>query len=96
MLGRADDCTLHPGSEGAHRRGPACTAGAFENAEFVYRFELRTSRFARVVEHVGAYRDAPVGDVFVDDPAAFATLQAGLAPLGVLRSDEICDACARR
>ncbi len=63
---------------------------AFDAGEAVYRFDLRTSRWAGFAPHVAAYRAAPVGDLFIDRPAELDALLGGLGA-GPLRSDEVVD-----
>ncbi|CAN5592498.1 hypothetical protein BH23ACT7_BH23ACT7_00620 [soil metagenome] len=63
----------------------------FEAGAFVYRFDLRTSRFATFADHVAAYRATPVGDLFVDDPPGLAAAVAATPPGAPLRSDEAVD-----
>ena len=61
---------------------------AFEAGQYVYRFDLQTSRWANPAAQLNAYAAARVGDLLIEDPAAWAAAVAG-APL---RSDEAADA----
>ena len=61
---------------------------AFEAGQYVYRFDLQTSRWADPAAQLNAYAAARVGDLLIEDPAAWAAAVAG-APL---RSDEAADA----
>lgn len=61
----------------------------FEAGRAVFRFDMRTSRWADFSAHVAAYREQPVGDVFGDDQAA---LDTALGALAADRSDEAVDA----
>jgi hypothetical protein len=68
---------------------------AFEAGAYVYRFDLRTSRWPSFAGHVAAYAAAPVGDLLVEAPDALAAVLAGLPGDPVLRGDAEVDAvCA--
>ena len=64
----------------------------FELGGFVYRFDMRTSRFRNFAEHVARYAAAVVGDIFVEDPEELAEVVASLPAGSLSRSDEIVDA----
>lgn len=64
---------------------------AFETGAYVYRFDLRTSRWASYAEHVAAFVAEEVGDLFVDDPDALAAAVARLPNGPLLRSDPDID-----
>jgi hypothetical protein len=68
---------------------------AFEVGAYVYRFDLRTSRWPSFAEHLAAYASAPVGDLLIDDPNALAAALAGLPSEPLLRGDhEVDTLCA--
>ncbi len=87
-----------PQSEPGPLTGPeweALLEEAFEAGAYVYRFDLRTSRFSSFAEHVAAYAAAPVGDLLIEDPNALAAVLAGLPADPVVRADAAVDAlCA--
>ena len=58
----------------------------------VYRFDVRTSRWRNLPAQMDAYRAAVVGDLIVDDPAAFAAALAAVPAGGMARSDVVADA----
>ena len=64
---------------------------AFEAGFYVYRFDLRTSRWPSFAEHLGAYASAPVGDLLIDDPVELAAVLAGLPSEPILRGDREVD-----
>jgi hypothetical protein len=68
---------------------------AFEAGEFVYRFDLRTSRWTDFADQLASYDAAAVGDLFVDDPVALAVAVLGLPAGSVLRSDAVADELSR-
>lgn len=55
----------------------------------VFRYDFRTSRYGDFAEHVAAYRDSAVLDVYAESVSAF---EAALAALPNDRSDEAIDA----
>ena len=68
---------------------------AFTLGEFVYRFDLRSSRWMSFAEHVAAYRDATIGDLFLDNPAGVDAVAAGVAVGATVKSDDTVDAFCR-
>ncbi|MFN2467074.1 MAG: hypothetical protein ABR521_02930 [Gaiellaceae bacterium] len=87
-----------PQSEPGALTGPAweqILEDAFEAGEFVYRFDLRTSRWTGFAGQLASYDAATVGDLFVDDPVALAAAVAVLPGGSVLRSDAVADELAR-
>lgn len=87
-----------PQSEPGPLTGPAweqMLEEAFEAGEFVYRFDLRTSRWTDFADQLASYDAAAVGDLFVDDPVALAVAVLGLPAGSVLRSDAVADELSR-
>lgn len=87
-----------PQSEPGPLTGPAwerVLEEAFEAGGFVYRFDLRTSRWTDFAAQLASYEAAAVGDLFAEDPAALAAAVAGLPGGAVLRSDAVADELSR-
>ena len=83
-----------PQSEPGPLTGPAweqVLEDAFEAGRFVYRFDLRTSRWTDFAAQLASYAAATVGDLFADDPDALAAAAAGVPGGGLLRSDPVVD-----
>jgi hypothetical protein len=68
---------------------------AFDGGQSVYRFDIRSSRYASFAEHISAYRAATIGDLFLDDPLGVDAVAAGVTIAGVVKDDSIVDAFCR-
>jgi hypothetical protein len=62
----------------------------FDNNLDVYRFDIRTSRWASFTDHVNAYKQADVGDIVIDEDVDMAQVLDGIAET-VTFSDEAID-----
>jgi hypothetical protein len=88
--------TLVPRSFGEPVASPAWEKQIQEqvdNGGYVFRFDARTSRWGSFGEHVTAYREAPVGDLFAADAGSLDTaLGATSESRGDRAVDRLCAA----